>query len=350
MVQIFPPCVRVRVGFPAQDLRDRSDGSGHARADRGNSVIEVLARTLPFFAVIGLGYWAGRTRFFTEEATAYLTKFVFYFALSAMLFRFAANLSLAEVYNTQFVLAYLTGCFAVYGLASLVGRIRKLPRAEIAVEAQVSVIGNTGFLGVPMLVVLIGPQAAGPALMALALDLIVFSSLITILLTLSREGRLSRAAVRAVGLGIIRNPMIGSMVLGLVWSATRLPVPGPVNDFLSLLGAAATPGALFAIGASLAYKSAERVQVAIWLSFCKLVLHPAAVAFAALVVFDVEPFAAGVMIAVAALPVAGNVYILAQHYGVAPQRVSSSILISTAVSILSVSAVIALVMKTLIAP
>jgi malonate transporter and related proteins len=117
-------------------------------------------------------------------------------------------------------------------------------------------------------------------------------------------------------------------------------VPAPVNEFLDLLGAAATPGALFAIGASLATKSAERVGVAVWLSFCKLVLHPAAVAVSALILFQVPMPQAGVMIAAAALPVAGNVYILAQHYGVAPQRVSASILISTAVSILTVTWVI----------
>ncbi len=110
-----------------------------------------------------------------------------------------------------------------------------------------------------------------------------------------------------------------------------------------MLGAAATPGALFAIGASLAFKSAERVSVAGWLSFAKLVLHPAAVAIAALVIFPVDRFAAGVMISAAALPVAGNVYILAQHYGVAPQRVSASILFSTVASVVTVSAVIALV-------
>ena len=107
-------------------------------------------------------------------------------------------------------------------------------------------------------------------------------------------------------------------------------------------GGAATPGALFAIGASLAGKSAERPHVAGWLSFCKLVLHPAAVAIAALWVFGVAPYAAAVMIAAAALPVAGNVYMLAQHYGVAPQRVSAAILVSTAVSIVTVSVVIGL--------
>nr|MBP9952678.1 AEC family transporter [Cypionkella sp.] len=73
------------------------------------------------------------------------------------------------------------------------------------------------------------------------------------------------------------------------------------------------------------------------------VLHPAAVAFAAFVVFQVERYAAGVMVAAASLPVAGNVYILAQHFGVAPQRVSTAILISTAVSVLTVTVVIAFV-------
>lgn len=304
-------------------------------------MLPILLKTLPFFALIGVGYWAGRVRFFTPEATAYLTKFVFYFALSAMLFRFAANLSLGQIYSTPFVLAYLLGCGIVYALATVVARLRRVSVEEAAVEAQCAVIGNTGFLGIPMFVVLLGPQAAGPMLMTLAIDLIVFSSLITLIITGMRQGRMSWAVFRALGMGLLKNPMIVSMVLGLLWSSSGVPVPGPLNEFLALLGAAATPGALFAIGASLATKSAERMEVAAWLSFCKLVLHPAAVAFAALVVFEVEREAAGVMIAASALPVAGNVYILAQHYGVAPQRVSATILISTAISILTITGVIA---------
>ena len=306
-------------------------------------MIEVFLQTLPFFGLIGLGYWAGRSGFFTAEATVYLTKFVFYFALSAMLFRFAANLSLAEVFDTRFVAAYLTGSIAVYALATLIARLRGRPVTEAAMEAQCAVIGNTGFLGVPMLVVLLGEAAAGPVLMVLALDLIVFSSLITLIVTFVREGRLSGELPRILLGGLLRNPMIVAMGLGLAWSVTEAPVPGPLNEFLAILGAAATPGALFAIGAQLATKSAERMTVAGWLSFSKLVLHPAAVAVAALVIFSVEPFAAGVMIAAAALPVAGNVYMLAQHYGVAPQRVSAAILLSTAASIATVPVVIALI-------
>ena len=77
-----------------------------------------------------------------------------------------------------------------------------------------------------------------------------------------------------------------------------------------------------------------------WLSFSKLVLHPSFVAFSALMLFHVSAYPAAVMIAAASLPVAGNVYILAQHYGVAPQRVSASILISTAAAVVTVSLVI----------
>ncbi len=303
-------------------------------------MVDILLQTLPFFALIGLGYWAGRTGFFSEEATAYLTKFVFYFALSAMLFRFSASLSLSEVFDWSFVWAYLCGTTIVYLLATGVAVIRKRGMAEAAVEAQCAVIGNVGFLGVPMLALLLGEAAVAPIILVLSVDLVVFGSLIVILITASR-GRMSLAIVRTVGLGLLKNPMIVSILGGFLWSGIGIPIPRPMDDFLVILGAAATPGALFAIGASLASKSAERMSVAIWLSTAKLALHPLAVAVFALLVFSVDPYAAGVMIAAAALPVAGNVFILAQHYGVAPQRVSASILISTAASVLTVSAVVA---------
>ena len=306
-----------------------------------DAMLDIFLKTLPFFGIIALGYFSGRTRFFTEEATAYLTKFVFYFALSAMLFGFTATLEFSQILDWTAIKAYFFASLVVYVFATIIAMARKRPVAEAAVEAQCAIIGNVGFLGIPMLALLLGPDAVGPVILVLAVDLIVFGSLIVILITGSRDGRMSLGILKTVGTGLVKNPMIVSISLGLIWSAYALPVPGPVDEFLSILGAAATPGALFAIGASLASKSAERMSVAVWLSFAKLVLHPAAVAVAALLIWAVDPFTAGVMIASAALPVAGNVYILAQHYGVAPQRVSASILISTAASILTVSAVIA---------
>lgn len=298
-------------------------------------MVDIFLRTLPFFAIIGLGYWAGRSRFFSPEATAYLTKFVFFFPLSAMIFRFSANLSFDAVFNGRLMLGYLVGTLAIYLIATAIAMLRGLDIPTAAIEAQCAVIGNTGFLGLPMLIMLYGEGAIGPVMLVLTVDLVVFSSLVVMLINGARDGRLKLSTLRVMGLGLIRNPMIVSIVLGMLWSGLALPVPGPLNDFLTILGGAATPGALFAIGASLAGKSAERVQIAAWLSACKLLLHPAAVAVCVLVIFPLDRFSATVVIASAALPVAGNVYMLAQHYGVAPQRVSAAILLSTLASIIT---------------
>ena len=303
-------------------------------------MLMIFLQTFPFFAIIALGYGAGRTGFFNEDATKYLTKFVFFFALSAMIFRFAANIELSEVWDARLIAAYLWGTAFVYGIATIVGFLRNLNVATNAIEAQCAVIGNIGFLGLPMLTLILGEAAVGPIMMMLAVDLIIFSSLVVILVTGSQDGQMSIRILKTVGLGLVKNPMIVAMTLGLLCSGFDLTIPVPLNEFLAILGGAATPGALFAIGASLATKSAERIEVAGWLTFCKLVLHPAFVAFGALFLFSVDPYSAAVLIAAASLPVAGNVYMLAQHYSVAPQRVSAAILVSTAISIFTVSLVI----------
>ncbi len=306
----------------------------------GRPMLGVFFQTLPFFLVIGLGYGAGRRGFFSPEGTLWLTRFVFYFALSAMLFRFSANLTLADVLDWSVVLAYLSASLVVYLLATIVAMLRGLRVAEAAIEAQCAVVGNVGFLGVPMLAMLMGEAAIGPVMLVLAVDLLVFGSLVVILITGARDGRMSPAILRSIGGGLIRNPMIVAIAAGFLWSGLALPIPAPMNAFLALLGGAATPCALFAIGASLAEKTAERPHVAAWLSSCKLVLHPAAVAVSALWVFELPGYAAAVVIAAAALPVAGNVFIIAQSYGVAPRRVSSAIFLSTGAALISVSVVI----------
>lgn len=308
-------------------------------------MLAIFLQTLPFFAVIGLGYWAGRSGFFSREATAYLTKFVFYFALSAMLFGFAANMSLGDIFEPRATVAYLWGCTLVYLIALSVAFARRRPLAEASMEAHTAIIGNTGFLGVPMLVLLLGDNAAPTIILVLVIDLIVFSTLLTMIVTVSREGRITPGLLRTIPMGLLKNPMIVAMAAGLGWAATGFALPQPANAFLSLLGSAATPGALFAIGASLANNAAERVTVASWLTFAKLVLHPLAVAFAALFLFNVDPYAAGVLVAAAALPVAGNVYMLAQHFNIAVARVSAAILISTALSVASLPLVIGLIQR-----
>ena len=303
---------------------------------------EIFVRTLPFFAIILLGFLAARRGFFPEEVSDCLSRFVFYFALSAMLFRFSATLPFAEVFDIRVIWAYLFGSAIVYALAICVAFVRRQDLAVAAVEAQCAVVGNVGFLGIPLFAVLFGERAIGPNMLILATDLVVFSSLIVILVNVAREGRIEPAVLRVVGMGLVRNPMIVSISAGMVWSLFSLPIPSVMESFLVTLGSAATPCALFAIGASLASRSAERLSVAGWLSFVKLVLHPAAVAVGVLWLFPLDSFTASVVVGLAALPVAGNIFMLAQHYQVAPQRVSAAILLSTLFSIVTFPVALAL--------
>ncbi|EIE51834.1 malate transporter [Salipiger aestuarii] len=306
-------------------------------------MLAIFVKTVPFFALIGLGYGAGRRGFFPEAATAALTKFVFYFALSAMLFRFSASLSIGQIFDARLAAAYLWGTMAVYGIATAVAFARRQDLQTAAIEAQTASIGNTGFLGLPMLSLLLGEAAVAPIILMLTIDLVVFATLLVVLVAGAREGKITASIFRSVGLGLLTNPMIVSICAGLAVSASGLALPGVVLDFVTMLGNAATPCALFAIGASLASKSAERLAVSGWLSFAKLVLHPLFVAAGVYLFFPVTPFQAAVAVSTAAMPVAGTVFMLAQHYGIAPQRVSAAILISTAFSIVTLSTVIGLV-------
>ncbi|MEL6583595.1 MAG: AEC family transporter [Pseudomonadota bacterium] len=307
-------------------------------------MLAIFLETLPFFLLIGCGYGASRAGMFPEAAVGYLTKFVFFFALSAMLFRFAATLPVSEIIDPWFIAAYLGATMVLYLATVLVLRLAKHSLEEIAVEAQCGVIGNVGFLSVPIVIGLFGEAAAGPVLMLLSIDLLIFGSLIVLMITGARGGRISGEMIATMGTGLLKNPMVMSIFAGLLWSLASLPLPGPMLNFLEILGAAATPGALFAIGASLAVRKAERIEIAAGLSVIKLIIHPAICAVAAFLVFPVDPFAAAVMVATAAAPTAGNVFMLAEHYGVAQQRASSTIFVSTVAAVVTMSVVFGLVL------
>lgn len=314
------------------DLR----GQGIHGRNVGNTMIEIFYNTLPFFALIGLGYGAARIGLFSKEATTHLTGFVFYFALSAMLFRFSATLSLEALIDWTTMAAYLAGSLLVYLIVAGMARWRGVAFESALIEAQSAVIGNMGWMALAMLPILLGVEAIAPVMLVLIVDLMVFGPLVVILIVGSRDGRFGWPLLITIGRGLLKNPMIMSISSGLAWASLGWPVPQLADRFLEILAGASTPGALFAIGASMAYVSATSATIPAWLSLSKLVLHPLAVAVMAFGIFSLDPFVGAVLVASAAMPVAGNVYMIAAHYGIATDRVSMAILISTSVSVLTI--------------
>ena len=303
----------------------------------------ILNTALPFFALIFCGYGAGRLRLLDETAAAGVNTFVFYFALPAFLFGLMSSSPIGEVVNAPFVGAYLAASLALFALTALVGfRLFDLGRAEAAVQGLAAVLANTGYMGIPLISAVFGREAAVPIVVGLTLDGVLMIPLGIVIIE-SSKGRaesLTRTALATFS-ALARNPLILSIFAGLAVSTTGFNPPMPLGNFLDLLGGTAGPCALFALGATLAGRTVAGGTAEVsYMTFMKLVLHPAALFFTTTVIFSVDPLWATAALLGAALPIAANVFIVARQYNVYVSRTSSAILISTAVSLISVSALL----------
>jgi malonate transporter and related proteins len=303
----------------------------------------ILNSALPFFALILCGYVAGRLRLLDETAAAGVNTFVFYFALPAFLFGLMSSSPIGEVLNLPFIGAYVTASVALFALTALVGlQLFEIGRAEAAVQGLAAVLANTGYMGIPLVSAVFGREAAVPIVVGLTLDGVLMIPL-GIMIIESSKGRaegLTHTALTTFS-ALARNPLILSIFAGLAVSIAGLSPPTPLANFLDLLGGTAGPCALFALGATLAGRTVAGGTAEIsFMTFMKLVLHPAALFFTTTLIFTVDPLWATAALLGAALPIAANVFIVARQYDVYVARTSSAILVSTAVSMITVSALL----------
>jgi malonate transporter and related proteins len=303
----------------------------------------IFDNALPFFALIFCGYAAGHLKLLDETAAAGVNTFVFYFALPAFLFGLMSSSPIGEVVNGPFIGAYVTASLSVFVLAALVGRrLFSIGRAEAAVQGLAAVLANTGYMGIPLITAVFGREAAVPIVVGLTLDGILIIPLGIVIIESSKDSAESLPATAlSTFLALARNPLIVSIFAGLAASAIGLDTPTPLANFFDLLGGTAGPCALFALGATLASrKVAGGAAEVSYMTFMKLVLHPTALLLTTTVLFDVQPLWATAALLGAALPIAANVFIVARQYDVYVIRTSSAILVSTAVSVVSVSALL----------
>ncbi len=320
-------------------------------------VLDILKVTFPFFALVLCGYVAARRRLLPLDAIGGLNTFVLYFALPCMLYRFGASTPIARLFDPAVVAVWLPCALLMVGgtiRASMNARIRW---NDASFGALVAAFPNTGFMGVPLLVALLGARAAGPAIATILVDMVVTTSLCIALSRLDGAGQAGAArAVKNALRGVAINPMPWAILVGGMASWLPLEPVKPVAATIGLLADSASPVALFTIGAVLARSqvvAASSGQGPMpWEDFVpvavgKLVIHPLlvlamgkAVQWAGL---PLDPFALMVLVLVAALPSASNVSMLAERFGADTGRIARIILLSTAAAFLTFSAAVALV-------
>jgi predicted permease len=314
----------------------------------------ILAVTLPFFALVALGWLAGRSRLLPEAAIPGLNAFVLYFALPCMLFRFGLNTPLAQLLNpwvagVYVLIALVLGAFTV--AISLQGELRlggtthpPIGLRDAAFGALVAVFPNTGFMGVPMLSALLGAGAVGTIVCTMVVDMVVTTSL-AIGVAESGSGRDgARAAMKRALRGAAANPQPWAITAGALCGLLGWRPSGPVDTIVKLLADAATPVALFTIGAVLwraGQHAHTRTPARRFLppALVKLLLHPLLVLLLASgarqLGAPLSSFQVMVMTLAAALPSAANVSLLAERFGADNGRVARIILASTATAFVS---------------
>lgn len=314
-------------------------------------VLTVLLVTLPFFALVLAGFVAARRGMLPLEAIPGLNSFVLYFALPAMLYRFGSTTPIAQLLDATVFGVYMLCALIMVAFAIAMTLSARIRWNDASLGALVAAFPNTGFMGVPLLAALLGPQSVGTVIVVILVDMVITSSLCIALCKLDdKEGSAWSAAGKALK-GVLTNPMPWAIVLGAAASWASFTFPAPVEKTLWLLADAASPVALFTIGAVLARSQMQADHPMPWTDYVpvalmKLFLHPVLVllvgALAIQMGVALSPMALAIMVLAAALPSASNVSLLAERLGADNGRIARIILVSTTLAFFTFSGAVAL--------
>jgi malonate transporter and related proteins len=310
-------------------------------------VLQILLITFPFFALVLCGYVAARRQLLPQAAIPGLNTFVLYFALPCMLYRFGASTPIAQLLNPSVFFVYLLCGLTMVGFTIAVTLSHRINWNNAAFGALVAAFPNTGFMGVPLLVALLGAQAAGPAIATIVADLLITTSLCIALSRLDAADKHGASvALRNALKGMLSNPMPWAIAIGAVSSLLGWTPIQPVMQTIGLLADAASPVALFTIGAVLARSQTTSSDATPWTDYVpialkKLILHPLLVLLvgSAAIALGVplDKFSLTVIVLVAALPSASNVSLLAEKFGANNGRIARIILVSTVLAFFTFS-------------
>ena len=311
----------------------------------------ILVVTVPFFALVLCGWGVTRARLLPLEAIPGLNAFVLFFALPCMLYRFAATTPIVRLLDPKVSTVYLLCALLMLALTLVSTRRGAIGWNDASFGALVAAFPNSGFMGVPLLVALFGQRAAGPAIVALAIDMVLTSSLCIALSRLdsANEQGVSGAIGNALK-GMLKNPLPWSIGLGTLTAATGFELWEPARNTVGMLADGASPVALFTIGAVLARPQKAAATGGFGdvplIVLYKLVVHPALVLgigrLAQAIGVPLDGFSLTVLVLVAALPSASSIPMLAERFGADSGRIVRIVIFATAASFVTFSAAVAL--------
>ncbi|GGY91761.1 AEC family transporter [Streptomyces poonensis] len=282
--------------------------------------------------VIGVGYWLGRGGHLGEHGREVLTRLAFHVASPALLFTTLAQADLSVVFSSRLLVTALSTA-AVMGAFVAVGVVRGWGVGRTTIGALCSGYVNSGNLGIPIAVYVLGDASlVAPVLL---FQLVLLAPVALTILDLSGNG--AKGPLWRRLLTPLRNPIAVGSLLGVAVAATGLPVPDPVMDPLTLIGNMSVPAVLLAFGISLVgstmpAQGADRYPVLLSVAL-KSVGQPVVAWALAAGVFGLRGAQLLDVVVTSALPAAQNMYTYASQYRVAERLARDAVLLSTVVSV-----------------
>lgn len=232
--------------------------------------------TMPIFLVMVIGYILKQIGMLNDNFVTVANKFNFKVTLPFMLFKDIAGVDIKAVFDIKYVLfcaIVSTICFwVVWGTAKILVRDKTIRGAFV----QSSFRGSAAVMGLAFIQNIYGSSAMGPLMIVSAVPLYnIFSVIVLTFEANDSTGIDKKAKIRQAGINICKNPIILSILAGLIVGLLEIQFPTLVNKTVSNVAQMATPLALITIGAGFeGRKALAKIAPTMAASMIKLVLQP----------------------------------------------------------------------------
>lgn len=307
----------------------------------------VVSSLLPVVLLILIGYGAGRARWIRSEASKDLSQLVFMVLTPALLFRTMSTVHVEQLDFKPVAMYFVAAAILFAAMLIWQGATRRA-----AVLALAATFSNTVMIGVPLVGLAYGQAGLVMLFTLISVHALVLLTLATVVLELAvaaevaatepaRRRQLLRTVLLAMRNAVI-HPVPLPIMAGLLFAQTNLVIPALLDKPLLLLSNAFGPMALLLVGLTLAsVRVGAQLGAALRLALIKNLIFPAMVAVLSWAL-GLQGLALSVMIIAAAMPIGANVFLFSQRYRVAEELVTASVAVSTALALLTVSLVMAL--------
>ena len=292
-----------------------------------------LSLSAPLFILVLAGYATVRWAKWPSSVSDALSRFVFGLALPAMLFLMMSHFARLPAVDLRLLIAFFGACLIIFIIGRLVAwRLFGLDPIAQSVFALGGIFSNNVLLGIPLAKSFLGDAALPAVALVLVFNSLILWTLVTISVEWARHGSFSLRGFARTAWSVITNPLVAAILSGTAFGMLGMTLPALIDAPLAMVGQAATPMALIALGMSLAeYGVTDGWRQSLAICALKLAGQPL-VAWALARALSVPLLETQVVVLLSSLAVGTNVYLMSRQFKTMEGPVAASITLSTALA------------------